>query len=73
LLKARLKQTVVAAVGVTSLCDVYRFGELYEIGYWMDGLMLNRTPHVRLYNEVKPAENQPLYQLTIKKQTLLIR
>jgi lipoprotein-releasing system permease protein len=26
----------------------------------LDGLMLNRTPHVRLYNEVKPAENQPL-------------
>jgi lipoprotein-releasing system permease protein len=71
LLKARLKQTVVAAVGVTFV-RVYRFGELYEIGYWM-ALMLNRTPHVRLYNEVKPAENQPLYQLTIKKQTLLIR
>jgi lipoprotein-releasing system permease protein len=40
----------------------------------LDGL-LNRTPHVRLYNEVKPAENQPL-DLSVdykKTQTLLIR
>jgi len=26
----------------------------------LDGLMLNRTPHVRLYNEIKPVENQPV-------------
>jgi ABC-type lipoprotein release transport system permease subunit len=26
----------------------------------LDGLMLNRTPHILLYNEVKPSENQPL-------------
>jgi lipoprotein-releasing system permease protein len=25
----------------------------------LDGLMLNRTPHILLYN-VKPSENQPL-------------
>jgi lipoprotein-releasing system permease protein len=25
-----------------------------------NGLMLNRTPHILLYNEVKPSENQPL-------------
>jgi lipoprotein-releasing system permease protein len=43
---------------------------------FMNGLnemvMLNRTPHVRLYNEV-PAENQPLdYQLTINKTELYV-
>jgi len=26
----------------------------------LDGLMLNRTPHVRLYNEVKPSTDQPV-------------
>ena len=26
----------------------------------LDGLMLNRTPHVRLYNEIKPSEKQPI-------------
>jgi lipoprotein-releasing system permease protein len=62
LLKARLKQTVVAAVGVTFgiamfIALVSFMNGLNEL---LDGLMLNRTPHVRLYNEVKPAENQPL-------------
>jgi lipoprotein-releasing system permease protein len=62
LLKARLKQTVVAAVGVTFgiamfIALVSFMNGLNEL---LDGLMLNRTPHVRLYNEVKPAENQPV-------------
>jgi len=26
----------------------------------LDGLMLNRTPHVRLYNEILPSEHQPI-------------
>ncbi|SDX87723.1 ABC transporter permease [Flavobacterium degerlachei] len=62
LLIARLKQTVVAAVGVTFgiamfIALVSFMNGLNEL---LDGLMLNRTPHVRLYNEVKPSENQPL-------------
>jgi lipoprotein-releasing system permease protein len=41
------------------------------LSYWMLMAMLNRTPHVRLYNEVKPAENQPLdLSVDYKKQTL---
>ncbi|MFQ3174862.1 MAG: lipoprotein-releasing system permease protein, partial [Flavobacterium sp.] len=62
LLRARLKQTVVAAVGVTFgiamfIALVSFMNGLNEL---LDGLMLNRTPHVLLYNEVKPSENQPL-------------
>lgn len=62
LLKARLKQTVIAAVGVTFgiamfIALVSFMNGLNEL---LDGLMLNRTPHVLLYNEVKPSENQPL-------------
>ncbi|HEY4619104.1 MAG TPA: FtsX-like permease family protein [Flavobacterium sp.] len=62
LLKARLKQSVIAAVGVTFgiamfIALVSFMNGLNEL---LDGLMLNRTPHVLLYNEVKPSENQPL-------------
>jgi len=62
LLKARLKQTIVAAVGVTFgiamfIALVSFMNGLNEL---LDGLMLNRTPHILLYNEVKPSENQPV-------------
>lgn len=63
LLQARLKQTVVAAVGVTF--GIAMFISLVSfmngLNDLLDGLMLNRTPHVLLYNKIKPAENQPVY------------
>ncbi len=62
LLQARLKQTVVAAIGVTF--GIAMFISLVSfmngLNDLLDGLMLNRTPHVRLYNEIKPSENQPV-------------
>jgi lipoprotein-releasing system permease protein len=62
LLRARLKQTIVAAVGVTF--GIAMFISLVSfmngLNDLLDGLMLNRTPHVRLYNEIKPSENQPI-------------
>ncbi|MBY0486761.1 MAG: ABC transporter permease [Flavobacteriaceae bacterium] len=62
LLRARLKQSVVAAVGVTF--GIAMFISLVSfmngLNDLLDGLMLNRTPHVLLYNEIKPSENQPI-------------
>jgi len=62
LLRARLKQTIVAAVGVTF--GIAMFISLVSfmngLNDLLDGLMLNRTPHVRLYNEIKPSESQPI-------------
>jgi hypothetical protein len=58
LLKARLKQTVVAAVGWPSLF-IALVSFMNGLNELLDGLMLTER-HVRLYNEVKPAENQPL-------------
>ncbi len=62
LLRARLKQSVVAAVGVTF--GIAMFISLVSfmngLNDLLDGLMLNRTPHVRLYNEIKPSEKQPI-------------
>ncbi len=62
LLRARLKQTVVAAVGVTF--GIAMFISLVSfmngLNDLLDGLMLNRTPHIRLYNEIKPSKDQPI-------------
>ena len=62
LLRARLKQTVVAAVGVTFGIAMFITLVSFMNGMndLLDGLMLNRTPHVRLYNEIKPSEEQPI-------------
>ncbi|MGO4818728.1 ABC transporter permease [Flavobacterium sp. W22_SRS_FP1] len=62
LLRARLKQTVVAAVGVTFSIAMFiaLVSFMNGLNELLDGLMLNRTPHILLYNEVKPSENQPL-------------
>lgn len=63
LLRARLKQTLVAAVGVTFGIAMFitLVSFMNGLNDLLDGLMLNRTPHVRLYNEIKPSEIQPVY------------
>lgn len=62
LLRARLKQSIVAAVGVTFGIAMFiaLVSFMNGLNDLLDGLMLNRTPHVRLYNEIKPSENQPI-------------
>ena len=62
LLQARLKQTIVAAVGVTFSIAMFiaLVSFMNGLNDLLDGLMLNRTPHVLLYNEIKPSENQPI-------------
>ena len=62
LLQARLKQTVVAAVGVTFGIAMFisLISFMNGLNDLLDGLMLNRTPHVLLYNEIKPSANQPI-------------
>ena len=75
LLQARLKQTIVAAVGVTFGIAMFitLIGFMNGMNDLLDGLMLNRTPHVRLYNEIKPSENQPIsYSKKYKNKTFYI-
>ena len=62
LLRARLKQTIVAAIGVTFSIAMFisLVSFMNGLNDLLDGLMLNRTPHVRLYNEIKPTTNQPI-------------
>ena len=58
----RKKQTIVAALGVTFGIGAYVIMMSFMTGLngLLDGLILNRTPHIHLYNEVEPSEMQPL-------------
>ncbi len=62
LIRARLKQSIIAAVGVTFGIAMFitLLGFMNGLNNLLDGLMLNRTPHVRLYNEVKPSVDRPV-------------
>ena len=62
LLSARLRQSVIAAVGVTFGITMFITLVSFMTGLnkLLDGLILNRTPHIRLYNEIKASENQPV-------------
>jgi lipoprotein-releasing system permease protein len=62
LLLARFRQSLVAAIGVTFSITMFiaLLGFMNGLNDLLDGLVLNRTPHVRLYNEIKPNANQPI-------------
>lgn len=61
LLLARWKQTVIAAVGVTFSITMFitLLGFMNGLNGLLDGLILNRTPHIKLYHEIKPSARQP--------------
>lgn len=62
LMLARFKQTLVAAVGVTFSITMFvaLLGFMNGLNTMLDGLVLNRTPHIRYYNEIKPNPDQPI-------------
>ncbi len=62
LLLARWKQSLVAAVGVTFSITMFiaLLGFMNGLNDMLDSLILNRTPHIRLFNEVKPNPRQPV-------------
>jgi len=62
LLLARWKQTLVAAIGVTFSITMFitLLSFMSGLNDMLDGLIVNRTPHVRLYNEIKPSPKQPI-------------
>jgi lipoprotein-releasing system permease protein len=64
LLFARFRQSLVAAIGVTFSITMFiaLLGFMNGLNDLLDGLVLNRTPHVRLFNDIKPNENQPINQ-----------
>ena len=62
LLLARWRQSLVAAIGVTFSITMFiaLLGFMNGLNDLLDGLVLNRTPHVRLFNEIKPNPRQPI-------------
>jgi lipoprotein-releasing system permease protein len=65
LLLARWRQSLVAAIGVTFGIAMFiaLLSFMAGLNKMLDGLILNRTPHVRLFNEIKPGVEQPVTQL----------
>jgi lipoprotein-releasing system permease protein len=63
LMVARWKQTLVAAIGVTFSITMFiaLLGFMTGLNDLLDGLILNRTPHVRIYQEVKPSTVLPIH------------
>lgn len=62
LMKAKWRQTMVAAMGVmfgiTMFVTLLSF--MTGLNKMLDGLILNRTPHIRIYNEMKATIKQPI-------------
>lgn len=62
LMMARWKQTLVAAIGVTFSITMFiaLLSFMSGLNGLLDGLILNRTAHIRLYNEILPSALQPM-------------
>ncbi|WP_372755074.1 ABC transporter permease [Mariniflexile sp.] len=62
LMRARWRQTLVAAVGVMFSIGLFiaLLGFMEGLNQLLDGLVLNRTPHIRLYNDILPSKIQPI-------------
>lgn len=59
---SRMKQSLVAAAGVTFGISAFIILISFMTGLnkMLDGLILNSAPHVHIFNEIKPSETQPV-------------
>ena len=62
LLLARWRQTMLAAIGVTFGITMFiaLLSFMAGLNGLLDGIMLNRTAHIRIFNEIKPNVHQPV-------------
>ncbi len=62
LLLARWRQTLVAAIGVTFGITMFvtLLSFMTGLNKLLDGLIMNRTPHIRLFREIRPNHTQPI-------------
>ncbi|MES2778827.1 MAG: FtsX-like permease family protein [Bacteroidota bacterium] len=63
LLLARWRQTMIAAIGVTFGITMFitLLSFMSGLNDMLDNLILNRTPHIKLYNEIKASKVQPIH------------
>ena len=61
-LVTKLKQTSIAALGVTFGIGAYITLVSFMTGLnaMLDDLILNQTPHIHIYNEIEPSKQQPI-------------
>lgn len=61
-LLTKIKQTSIAALGVTFGIGAYITLVSFMTGLngMLDDLILNRTPHIHVYNEIEPSKKQPI-------------
>lgn len=61
-LLTKIKQTAIAALGVTFGIGAYITLVCFMTGLnaMLDNLILNQTPHIHIYNEIEPSKKQPL-------------
>ena len=59
---SRFKQSGIAALGVALGIGAFIILMSFMTGLngMLDGLVLNRTPHIHIYNEIEPSEVQPV-------------
>jgi lipoprotein-releasing system permease protein len=59
---SRKKQSIIASLGVTFGIGAYIIMMSFMTGLngLLDGLILNRTPHIHLFNELEPSRKQPV-------------
>src|SRR5690606_9324254 len=65
LLLARWKQTLVAAIGVTFSISMFiaLLSFMTGLNLLLDGLYINRTPHIRLFNDIRRNPDQPVFRV----------
>jgi lipoprotein-releasing system permease protein len=73
-LLTKLKQTSIAALGVTFGIAAFIILTAFMTGLngMLDNLVLNRTPHIHIYNEIKQSEIQPTDYLDEAQNSLNI-
>ena len=61
-LVTKIRQTTTAALGVTFGIGAYITLVCFMTGLnkMLDDLILNQTPHVHIYNEIEPSDEQPI-------------
>lgn len=61
-LLSKLKSTITATLGVTFgiMAYITLVSFMTGLNRMLDDLILNQTPHVHLYNEIRPSEAQPV-------------
>ena len=58
----KMKSTITASLGVTFGIGAYitLVSFMTGLNQMLDSLILNQTPHIHLYNEIEPSEQQPV-------------